>query len=352
MHVSCGGFHLTSLESVMVEKPFFEHSQLIENLKKLGLEIKDDDLAILELLRIGYHRSGGYRYPFRKMLPKEQQDREMREFRSDLFMEGAKFEDSIRFADFDTKLKEIIFKGILDLEVRLRTAVAHQLAKHSTKAHIEMHHLDEEVCNEQLRKSEETKFEAWCETYRQAKENRKNDDFITHHILKHGTELPVWAAMEVLSFGSLITLIQLLQDKDRNDIANLFGVRQGTKFTAWLLALRDLRNDCAHGARVFNNTVKRKIAIPPSSYYRQYLEHIDTRSLESSTDSSKIYRSVAVLAHMLRCHKASTKWHLSFKTQMRKLPEIVLSDASNPVITPERNMGFPENWEQLDLWRE
>lgn len=331
----------------MAEKEFLDHPELINRLEQLGMQIDDKAKAESELRRLGYHRTAGYRYPFRKLKdPLTPEDKERREFRHDEFEAGSKFEDSIALADFDTKLRAVILTGILDLEVRLRTAIAHVIARRDTKGHLDVSCLNEAECNKSISLQDKTtKFEAWKIQYDAAKKSKLHDDFIAHHILVHKTEIPVWAALEIVSFGTLIHFYLLMKTEDQNEVARKFGVRQGTKFGSWLLSIMDLRNDCAHGARVFNKSMKRNVSVHPNSYFKKYLKHID-----KEIPADKIYMPCVLLTHMLRCHESGTNWHNTFKTQVTKIPQIHLQGASGPLITAERNMGFPHNWQNLEIW--
>ncbi|WHS49634.1 Abi family protein [Rothia sp. SD9660Na] len=331
----------------MAEKGFLDHPDLINRLEQLGMQIDDKTKAETELRRLGYHRTSGYRYPFRKLRePLTDELMRRREFRHDEFEAGSRFEDSIALADFDTKLRAVILTGIFDLEVRLRTAIAHVIAKKNPKGHLEISCLDSTKCYELTSSRDEiTKFEAWKAQYESAKKSKNNDDFIAHHTLVYKTEIPVWAALEIVSFGTLIHFYLLMKVEDQNDVARKFGVRQGTKFGSWLLAIMDLRNDCAHGARVFNKSMKRNVSVHSNSYFKKYLKHID-----KELPADKIYMPCVLLAHMLRCHESGTNWHNTFKTQVKKLPQIYLKELSEPLITAERNMGFPSNWQELEIW--
>jgi abortive infection bacteriophage resistance protein len=332
------------------EKVFLDHEELVQRLIDLGLHVADPGDAARELRRLGYHRTASYRYPFRELLPPDRQRADMREFRTDRFMPGARFEHSVELADFDTKLRHVVFSGLLDLEIRLRTAVAHVLARRDPGAHLEAHHLDSERCRERTA-SGRTRFEAWTAHWHEATQRHRTDDFVSHHLAKYGSPLPVWAVVELLPFGSLVNLVQLMKQGDRNEVGRRFGVRHGNKFQAWLLALVDLRNVCAHGQRLFNRTMKRAVAIAPAHFTGGFLDHLAYTSVPApEPDRKKLYWIAAVMAHMLRSHESPTQWHRAFATQVKKLPVIRLSPGSDALVTPEGNMGFHENWSAMDLW--
>lgn len=265
-------------------------------------------------------------------------------------MPGARFEDTIKLADFDTKLRAVVLDGVFDFEIRLRTAIAHELASKHPGAHLDESFLDQEACREWASNGR-TKFQAWESTYEDAVRSHNQDDFVVHHKLKYKSALPVWATVEVLSFGSLPHLMELMATEDRNQVARKFGVRNGGKHSAWVYALVDLRNACAHGQRLFNASMKRPISIPKSSHFGSDLDHLSLLGRQpDEIQRRKLYWVVAILAHMLRHHESKTNWHRSFKTQVGKLPRVVLEGHEAPLVTCEENMGFPFGWSAENLW--
>ena len=67
--------------------------------------------------------------------------------------------------------------------------------------------------------------------------------------------------------------------------------------------------------------------------------------------NQRLYIYAATLAFMLRSHSAGSSWNLTFKTQMRKFDLSLLAPDGTQLITPDVNMGFPVDWEELALWK-
>lgn len=331
-------------------KPFQEVPQLVASLKLRGLLISDANAAATYLRKVGYFRSGGYRYVFRQMLPPEQQSVRMREFRSDMYEPGATLQAVRDLEEFDSKLRHTLLLGLSDFEVRLRAALAHVLARRDVLAHASTANLDPTECSATV-VGGGTKFEAWTDTYKSAIHEARDEDFIAHQLIKYNGVVPVWAVVEVLSFGSLPYLFELMTIDDRREVAGLFGVKQENKFAAWVRAMCDLRNYCAHGTRVFNRVMKRAVAVVPSAVTPGYLDDLTQKTFSESTDPhSRIYAVSALLAYMLRMHSAGTNWHNTFKSCLGRLPVIHLGSGSDQLVTLEGNMGFPSNWKTLPLW--
>ncbi len=310
------------------------------------MDVGDPVVAERILRTYGYHRLTSYSYVFRRMLPEDQRDPQTRLFRDIFFVEGTSLEAVTRLYEFDSRLREVFLRGLFDFETRLRAAIAHVLASRSPLAHIEEQHLNEKACR-QGTYSGSTKFEAWKETYRESLEGAVDEDFIVHHVRTPSQELPVWATVELVSFGKLPFLFDLMRQEDQNRVARRFGVRNGRQFGKWIRALVELRNLCAHGSRIFNRRIKYAIKINPAAVVGSQLEH-----LESKPGRSDIYIYSAILAYLLLSHESGSAWPVgSLKTQARKLARFVPVVDGKPLLTLEENMGFPHGWEQLELWR-
>lgn len=331
-------------------KDFKERDELLDQLVERGLEVPDRDAALQFLTRVGYFRSGAYRYVLRELLPPEQINPKLREFRSDRYVAGASFDHVVRLEAFDFKLARVCLEGLLDFEVRVRAAIAHTLAKRDVSAHTRIDCLDDRICSRPAKNR--TKFEAWMETCEAAIAAASEDeDFIAHHLLKYPQQpVPIWALTEALSFGKLPFLFELMKAEDAREVARSFGFEHPRPFGAVLRMMVDLRNACAHGSRLFNRAFKRPLSLKDHETRGDLLDHIVSDEFTASPKPrQRVYIYAAVLAFMLRSHVAGTNWHMTFKTQAKKL-DVKLAPDDTAVVSRERNMGFPEDWEKLRLW--
>ena len=96
---------------------------------------------------------------------------------------------------------------------------------------------------------------------------RSNDVFIKHNFDNHDGEVPVWAAVEVLSFGTLSKIIKNLKTgtgssysilaanyQYKSEKGNLVNPSQ-KMLTSWIQGVSVLRNMCAHNSRIYNRTI-------------------------------------------------------------------------------------------------
>ncbi len=318
----------------------------------MGLEVPDRRVALDCLTRVGYFRSAAYRYVFREHLAPEDVDERLRQYRRDTYVPGASIEHVMKLEAFDFKLGRVCLEGLLDFEVRLRASIAHTLAAKDVAAHVSVECLDRQKCNQP--KGETTKFEAWVETCRQAvRAAAEDEDFLTHHLLKYPRqEVPVWAVTEVLSFGSLPYLFDLMVSSDARAVAQSFGFTHPRMFGVVIRMMVDFRNASAHGPRLFNRVFKRAFSLGPHQTSGDMLEHLLAAEFTATPKpKQRLYIYAACLAFVLTSHSSGSAWPLAFKTQLRKFHVDVRAEDGADLVSPYLSMGFPRNWEDLALWK-
>lgn len=332
-------------------KDFREREDLVDQLVARGLSIPDKARAVNFLTRVGYFRSGAYRYVLRQPLPVDLIDAGLRQYRSDGYIDGAKFAHLEHLEGFDSKLARVCLEGLLDFEIRARAAIAHTLASRNVAAHAHPAFLDATKCAQVAGGG--TKFEAWERTYRAAvKAAAEKEDFVAHHVKKYPQQpVPIWAVTEALSFGDLPYLFDLMTSEDARSVARQFGFEHPRKFGAVLRMMSDFRNVAAHGARLFNRAFKRALVLQFHETRGEWLDHLVQDGFTSTPkERQRLYPYAAVLAFMLRSHVSGTNWHMTFKTQVKKFHLDLIGADGQPVVSRERNMGFPADWESLPLW--
>lgn len=314
-------------------KPHLTYEDQLNQLQARGLHCGDRELALRYLKTMGYYRFSAYAYPFRVLIPENLHPASPTQHRYDDFIDGARVEDAIALCEFDHKLRSIVMEGLRELELTLRVRVAYILGKRDLFGHVSTEHL--EVKGDR----QEERYEKWLEKYDKHVEKAGSTDFVKHFQFKYGGDLPVWIAMEVIDFGSLTQLVGFLNKNDRNQVAEEFGVRKGgDRITRWLQNLNVVRNMCAHHSRLWNAFVAFEIGAFPAAMVGPDLADVAKKPAEK-----KIYRSLAVLAYMLRESDPQTNWPSTLRTRVRKFPDI---EGMNPTVS----MGFPKGWEDQRLW--
>lgn len=208
-----------------------------------GMEIASHDEVKNALTTIGYYRLRGYSFQLYDNAAKK-------------YIPGTKFEDILKLYRFDQKLSNMIFSMISKIEVALRVRLVEALLVYKDALILQ----DSSIFKDKKR--------YWQNMSVVASEiARSNDVFIQHNFENHEGEVPVWAAAEVLSFGTLSKIIKNLKTGKGSAYTVLAGnyqyispkgnrVSPSQKMLAsWVQSVAVLRNMCAHNSRIYNRTI-------------------------------------------------------------------------------------------------
>ena len=212
------------------------HDQL-EILKNRGLIIEDEKKALGYLKAIGYYRLSGYLYSFRQFDPNNSKSR------LDNFIPNSRFEDVKQLYMFDKKLRQLALDALERIEIALRTNIAYTLGQYDPLVYQKSQYFEANF-----------KHENWLVKFQNLVDRESENSFVKHH-LQHYGDLPIWAACEVLDFGTMSMLYKGMQSKDKDHIAKIYHLREGKHLQTHLHALNFIRNVSAHHSRLWNKPV-------------------------------------------------------------------------------------------------
>lgn len=295
-------------------KNFKTYDQLIEILEKRHLIIKDKSSVIDFLKKVHYYRLSAYFIPFQ--YPKDSD-------KKDIFKDNVTFEDITNLYHFDCELKKLIFSYLQQLELTLRAQISHI---HSQKYDPFGYIQNPNSLKRELRNKNIFLFYEFI-TKTQKEKQRASEDFIKHIKDKYGIDdLPLWALVEILSFGLISKFFKLMQLDEQLKLLEFFKMQKikvGV-FENWLETLAYIRNICAHHSRLWNKNLVKKFKLDSKYDF-----------LNQSVPTNKIFFALSVLAEILK--DSSIKE--GFKALLVKYPSI-----------PKESMGIPQCWEALTPW--
>lgn len=212
-------------------------AQQIQSYIDAGMVITSREDVEKALKSVGFYRLRGYSFHLYDNATKK-------------YGPGTKFEDILRLYQFDQELSSLIFLMISKIEVALRVRLVEALLIHGEPLVLQ----DSSIFKE--------KKLYWQNMSTVASEiARSNDVFIKHNFDNHEGEVPVWAAVEVLSFGTLSKIIKNLKTGTGSSYSILaanyqYLVNPSQKMLAsWIQGVSVLRNMCAHNSRIYNRTI-------------------------------------------------------------------------------------------------
>lgn len=214
--------------------------------KEKGLNFKNIQEAEEFTLNVGYYRLRGYWF-------------QLYDVSTGKFKEDITFEKIKNIYEFDTELRKILFYMASRIEVSLRSRFCEAILEESNDP---IAYLDPSFFDDK------TLF--WSNTALISKEiNRSKDVFIIHNINNHDGNIPIWAAVEVMSFGTLSKFISNLSQENTvfTKLAAYyeFTTKKGNSIkpksdwiNSWIKATVILRNTCAHNSRIYNRSLATK----------------------------------------------------------------------------------------------
>ncbi|MFE1594564.1 Abi family protein [Nocardia sp. NPDC058705] len=326
-------------------KPYKTLPEQVALLRHRGMTINDEAAATAQLLAIGYYRLSGYCYTFREhAVPCATTCNCPR--RSDNFVPGASLEKVVELYEFDRMLRLLVLDGIERVEVALRMRLGYVVGAGGAFAHLDPVALDPAftrfdgdrplASGPHWLNSEHAK---WLSKVT-SEADRSKEDFVAHFKAKYGMPLPIWVVTELLTFGSLVTLIGGLKPRHRSLIAETFGIfdpdcdGDGAALASWMSNLNYIRNVCAHHGRLWN----RNIAVQ--------LGRLDTAPelihASGPRPKSRVYASLALLAFLTARIDTASTW----RSRVIDLVTGEFADLGLPV----GQMGFPSGWQNEGIW--
>lgn len=289
-------------------KPATTYTQQITILRNRGMLIANEDIAKSSLSHCNYYRLRAYWLPF-----EDGGD-------SHNFVRGTRFEDVLRLYDFDRELRLTLLDAIERIEISVRAQWAYRVGHcHGTHAHLD--------------KSIAQNYRHWQRNKADLKKevDRADEVFIDHLVSKYSEELPpIWAICEVMSLGLLSRWYANLKPMHtRSLIAGSYGCDQAV-FQSWLHHLSIVRNTCAHHSRLWNRDFLRVSPMIPQSKPKELVGLFNLQP--------KLYNSLLIMLFFMDKINPDHQWR-------NRLKQLILEHMD--LIT---DMGFPNDWENLDIW--
>ena len=272
----------------------------VENLKSIGLIVDDEEYAKKILNDISYFRL--VKAYSLNLKPK-----------NGCYDKQTTFKEIVDLYLFNANFRQIIFPEIEKVEINVRCRVANFFAEqYGVLGYLQAENFADENYHAQFLKdiNEEIGRNSKAPFVRNFRENYE------------GGNLPIYALVEVFSFGTLSKFYKNMLNKDKKAIAKSFGVGY-TYFESWLESISYVRNICAHYGRIYNAKLSKTPIL-----YKEYTQ--------VGIGNNRIYGVLLCLKHLL---KNDVHWNL-FVDKI----ELLFDKYQYVKIS---TMGFPENWREL-----
>ena len=272
----------------------------VENLKNIGLIVDDEEYAKKILNDISYFRLiKAYSLNLKS--------------KNGCYNKQTAFKEIVDLYLFNSNFRQLIFPEIEKVEINVRCRLANFFAEqYGVLGYLQAENFSNENYHAQF-----------LEDIKEEVRRNSKDPFVRNFKENYeGGNLPIYALVEVFSFGTLSKFYKNMLNKDKKAIAKTFGVGY-TYFESWLESISYVRNICAHYGRIYNAKLSKTPIL-----YKEYTQ--------VGIGNNRIYGVLLCLKYLL---KDDDHWNLfvdKIELLFDKYPCVQIS-----------TMGFPENWKVL-----
>ena len=298
---------------MLFNKPPLSLDDQIKSLKKKNLTINDETIAKAYLANISYYRLRAYTYPF------QDNNDPNHPFNTEI-----SFEEIIDIYVFDRRLRMYIFNAIEKIEIAIRTRITyHYSMEYGSHWYEDLTNFnDNDIFTKNLRKLKDEL-------------NRSSENFIKHYKRKYKNPKnpPAWMSLEVISIGLLSKIYDNLKiTNEKRIVADELGLPNFIFLENWLRCITNLRNMCAHHSRVWNRKFTSIPKLPKKAKYK-FLN-------DDNYPKNKLYIQLSLIIYFLNIISPDSDFVKNIKN--------LISDFKN---INTQDMGFPENWEDEEIWK-
>lgn len=290
------------------------------------------------LSRIGYYRLSAYWHTFRQ--PQTLIDPVSGTASSNelnYFKANTDFPTVMELYVYDKKLRLLVMDALERIEIALRTEISLRLGSRDPHAHRNPKLLHGNFAKRLQPGKPSTAHQEWLNRL-DKKFLDSREEFARHFKTTYpGQNPPVWVVVEVWDFGTLSHFYGGMRSDDRDAIASIFGASDGTMLGTWIRCLADIRNVCAHHARLWNKPIVNRPALPGFGAVPD-LDHIS-----SGPSRNRLYSALAIMIIMMRVINPTSSWSIRLKGHVTSLPQ-------NPNLDLI-SAGFPPAWSSQLLWQ-
>jgi abortive infection bacteriophage resistance protein len=302
-HAQTGGFSFFGVKYV---KPPLTCEQQADLVLSRGM-IADRAELISRLRVVGYYRLSAYCHPFKQP--------------DNNFHAGTQFGVVWSRYRFDRHLRLAVMDAIERVEVATRSVLITELAMvRGAFAHLDPQSFPSDRDGKHAKLANDRRDAA----------AKSREVFVDHFKARYDEfpNLPIWAAAETMSFGTLLTMYRISSREARNTTARSLGQPEPV-FASWLHTMNYVRNICAHHARLWN----RELAIKPM------IPHDRRWHGEPPVGNNRVFAVLTLLHQLLLKAAPGTGWRTRLFSLFDEFPDI-----------PFAAMQIPQGWRDHVLW--
>lgn len=282
------------------QQPSMTIKEQINNLQEIGLIINDEEYAEKILNDISYFRL-------------------IKAYSLNLKVKNGNYSNSVTFEHlvelylFNANFRQILFPEIEKIEINIRCRISNYFADtYGVLGYKDSNNFENSTYHSYFIRDieEEIKRNSNAPFVKNFRENYVDGD------------LPIYALVEVFSFGTLSKFFKNMKNADKKAVAATFGVGY-TYFESWIESMAYVRNICAHYGRLYNAKLSKTPIL-----YKEYTQ--------AGIGNNRIFGLLLCIRILL---KKDSHWNM----YVDKIG-LLFDKYENIDI---KTMGFLENWNEL-----
>jgi abortive infection bacteriophage resistance protein len=309
-------------------KPFLTYDQQLNKLsQEKELIINNPSLALETLKNIGYFPViGGYKTPFINPMTR-------------IYEKQTTFEDILALYCFDRDLRDIFFRHLCEVELRIRQLISNYFCAKYGELQSSYLSSSSYDCSTTKKHAAVSKLISILDYHATHNTNHK---YLVYQRNTHGN-VPLWIATKALTFGQISKLYSLLKFQMKTDISNEFTHVSEDVLGTYLEKLCLVRNACAHSERLYCFRFDKDF--PDTDLHRKL--NIPMKGEQYIYGKNDLFAAVIALRYLL-----PRKDFISFKNELSKCINRYLRQTRRIERTELYSyMGFPENWDKITRYQ-
>lgn len=180
-------------------KPALTYEQQINRLVQVhNLSIINPDSARKILEKVNYYRLSAYGIGLKKKGDPER------------YQDGVTLNRIFRLYCFDSQFRNNIIHTVEQIEIQLRSQIADQLAiQYGPDGYMDVNNFDDKKNSRG-----NSVHECLIEHFQDEVRRNKTLPFVKHHIETYGGRFPIWAAVELMTFGNISSFYSIMKPCD------------------------------------------------------------------------------------------------------------------------------------------
>lgn len=211
-----------------------------------GMRVKNRDRAIKHIQDLGYYKIKEFSLPFFRTIDDENGEKTRKYFE-------VSFQDVLDRYYSDKNLRIALLHSIEDIEVSIKTKIAYILGKKGACYYLNF----PSWCNrnEYCKYYLDDKQKSFKRKIKERIYRSNSAEIKDKRNLKDGIYPTIWLLVEVLTFGDIVEMLELMSESNLRKLANYYNCTP-KELVSWLKSLKFIRNNCAHNSTVIDIQLK------------------------------------------------------------------------------------------------